>query len=75
MGLAAVNAKNDSNLLGSVTVNIVVNGNENVSYGVTKPSDQFSGTATFNILLPSFGDCSSTLIVTNCHQDSWKLGN
>jgi len=51
MGLAAVDARNDGNLLGSVTVNIVVNGNENISYGVTKPSDQFSGTVTFSIPL------------------------
>ena len=32
---------------GTMTVRIVVNGVENVSYGVTKSSGQFSGTATF----------------------------
>jgi len=51
MGLAAVDARNNGNLLGSVTVSIVVNGSENISYGVTKPSDQFSGAVTFNIPL------------------------
>ena len=32
---------------GSTTVIVVVNGAENTSYGVTKPSGQYSGTSTF----------------------------
>ena len=31
----------------AASVNIVVNGMENMSYGVTKPSGQYSGTSTF----------------------------
>jgi len=32
---------------GAATVNIVVNGNEQTLYGVTKPDGQYSGTTTF----------------------------
>lgn len=32
---------------GTISVNVAVNGVENASYGVTKPSGQYSGTSTF----------------------------
>ena len=44
MGLAASTA---SGSLGAAIVNIVVNGTENNTYDVTKPSGQYSGTSTF----------------------------
>lgn len=44
MGLAA---STNTTAPGTVMVNIVVNGTEQTSYGVTNPSGQYSGTTTF----------------------------
>ncbi len=44
MGLAATA---NAGAPGAASVNVVVNGVENASYGVTKPSGQYSGTSTF----------------------------
>ena len=44
MGLAATTS---GSAPAAASVNVVVNGVENASYGVTKPSGQYSGTSTF----------------------------